>query len=77
MSAQYMPTPCGPVPIREHVRKKMAVMSDREIADQALGGAFIDPEYYAELLHRGLSGPGMHKEDTYKLIEQREQALKE
>ena len=74
MTATHMPTPCGPMPIRENVRKEMADLSDRQIADRALGGRFIDPEYYAELLHRGLSGPGMHKEDTYRLIKERERA---
>lgn len=75
MAAKYMATPVGPMPIREHIVNEMALKTDREIADQALkSGPFIDPEYYAELLHRGLSGPGMMTEDTYRLIEEREKA---
>ena len=72
MTAKYMPTPCGPVPIREHVRQELSEMTDREVADRAFSGPFIDPESYAELLHRGLSAPGWFHEDTYKEIERRE-----
>lgn len=74
MTATHMDTPVGPIRIREEVRLEMADMTDREIADRALGGRFIDPEFFAELLHRGLSGPGMYAHDTYRIIEGRENA---
>lgn len=75
--ATHMATPVGAIAISESIAETFKYMSDREIADKALkSGPFIDPEYYAELLHRGLSGPGMYTEDTYRLIEQREQAAK-
>lgn len=75
MTATHMPTPCGMVPIREPVRQELSQMTDREVADKALkSGPFIDPEAYAELLHRGLSAPGWFHDDTYKEIERRESA---
>lgn len=74
MSAKYMRTPVGPMRIREEIRVRFAGMTDREIADQAIdnGTPFVDPEFYAELCHRGLSGPGWFKADTYREIEKRE-----
>jgi hypothetical protein len=77
MTAKFMKTPVGDMPIRKHVIQAMSKMTDREIADRALrSGRFIDPEYFAELCHRGLSGPGMFEVDTYELIEKRESATK-
>ena len=52
MTATHMQTPVGPIPIRAAIIEEMAGLSDREIADKALGGRFIDPEYFTELLHR-------------------------
>lgn len=72
MTATHIQTPVGKFPIREHIAESFKSMTDREVADKALSGPFIDPEYYPELLRRGLSGPGMYKEDTYKLIQERE-----
>lgn len=64
MVAKTMPTPVGYMPIRKNVILEMQNMSDRKIADHVFDGVFIDPEYYAELLHRKLSGPGMRQADT-------------
>lgn len=36
MTAKYMKTPVGYIPIREHVIDEMDAKTDREIADQAL-----------------------------------------
>ena len=74
MATQWMHTPIGPMPMRASAVTKHEVMSDREIADQALrnGTPHIDPEAYSELLHRGLSGPGWTEAATYQEIERRE-----
>ena len=71
-SVKMMPTPVGPMPIRASVVKAMDTMTDREVANKAFEGPFIDPEHFAELLHRKLSAPGMFEVDTYRLIEDRE-----
>jgi len=71
MTATHMPTPCGFMPIRKELRDEMAGMNDRQIAENAFSGPFIAPEYYAELMHRGLAGPGISREETTRLIEQR------
>ncbi len=77
MSATHMKTPIGKIPIRTEIIKEMLKKSDREIAEQALNSSsFIDPEYYAELCARGLSGPGMKKKDTYALINAKEKSYK-
>ena len=72
MSATHMQSPIGPLPIRRHVIKEMEGKTDREIADGTFVNGFIDPEYFAELCHRGLSGPGWFQKDTYTEIERRE-----
>lgn len=72
MSATHMRTPVGPWPIEQRLIREHSKMSDRELADKALGGHFICPEAYAELCSRGLSGPGWFKADTYAAIERRE-----
>jgi len=72
MPAKYYPSPIGNMPIRDHIIKEMANKTDREIADKVFDSPFIDPEYYAELMSRGLSGPGVFKEVTYKRIKDRE-----
>lgn len=73
MTAMHMITPVGKLPIREGIRMVLSKMTDREVADAALrSGPFIDPESYAELCHRGLSGAGIYESDTYELIEKRE-----
>ena len=78
MPALKMRTPVGVMPIRDELIDQMSSMTDRQIAEKALdSGPFIDPEFYAELCNRGLSGPGMHRHDTYRLIHIREsRALK-
>ncbi len=63
------------VMIREHVRKAHAEMTDRDVACQAFAGPFIDPEAYAELMHRGLAGPGMSEADTWARVAEREPLL--
>ena len=72
MAARYMRTPIGPVPIREAIVEAQSRMTDRQVADAAFASEFIDPEAFAELVHRGLCGPGMFQKDVYRLIEQRE-----
>ncbi|PWG61735.1 hypothetical protein [Sediminicurvatus halobius] len=74
-TATHMRTPVGPVPIRPEIQLRLAEMSDREVADAAfqMSARFINPEMYAELVHRGLSGPGVSVGETYRLIEAREQ----
>lgn len=70
--ARTYPSPVGPVPIRQGIRERLAHMTDREVADKALGVRHINPETYAELCHRGLSGPGVTAEMTYQAIAERE-----
>ena len=67
-AATHMPSPVGPIPIRQTVREQMAHMTDRQIADAAIGGQHINPEMYAELCRRGLSGPGVMAAETYRAI---------
>lgn len=75
MTATHMKTPVGDIPIRESIRKEMATMTDRQIADKALRDApHINPEYFAELCHRGLCGPGVYRKDVYRMIQEREMA---
>jgi hypothetical protein len=51
-------------------------MTDREIADKALkSSSYIDPEFFAELVNRGLSWRGCAIEDTYRMIGEREAKL--
>lgn len=69
-------TPVGRFPVPDGIATDLDNMTDRQVADRALSGGFIEPYAYSELLERGLSGPGMFKEDTYRLIEQREAATK-
>jgi len=76
MHATHMQTPIGPLPIRENIAKRLHGMSDREVADETFKSirGFINPEAFAELCARGLSGPGMYERDTYALINEREKS---
>jgi hypothetical protein len=71
-----MKTPLGNIPIRQEVASKFPSMTDREIADKALkSSSYIDPEFFAELVNRGLSWRGCAIEDTYRMIGEREAKL--
>lgn len=72
MPARFMKTPFGRMEIRPGIVEVQARMTDRQVADAAFAGSFIDPEAFAELAHRGLCSPGMFQKDVYRLIEQRE-----
>lgn len=74
MSAQYLTTPVGLIPIRASVITEMSTMSDRQVADKCFADGFICPEAFAELEHRDLVMPGTHEADTYELITLRELA---
>ena len=67
-----MITPIVNIPIREGIIKDMEGQTDRQIADKIFSAPFIDPEYYSELMDRGLSGPGVSIEETYRRINERE-----
>lgn len=71
--ATTMDTPYGQLPIRECIRNDFETKTDREIADIALGGRFVNPEYLAELIARGLCERGMFAKDIYARIRQREE----
>lgn len=73
MTATHMQTPVGLMPIRESEIRANAALTDRELADKAIGGRFIDPEAFAELCERRLCFRGWSKADTYNEIARREQ----
>lgn len=74
MAATLLDTPCGLFPIREHIVKRHAAMSDIEIADATFKSqpGFINPEAFAELKHRGLIFRGDYEEDVYRRIAARD-----
>lgn len=72
MTATHMQTPVGPMPIREGVRESLSKMADREVADAAFDGPFINPEPFAELCHRGLCFRGDMESDVYQRVALRE-----
>lgn len=74
MPATHIQTPIGPIAIHPSAAAKLHAMTDREVAAQAFESVpgFIDPEALAELVDRGLAGPGMFMADIYRRIEVRE-----
>lgn len=72
--ATHMQTPYGYVEIPPWTRDKFPKMTDREIVNAAInnGTRFINPEYFAELLNRGLAANGAQRSQIFKTLEQRE-----
>ena len=73
MTAKFMETPFGKMPIRKNIIRQMQDMTDREIADATFANGFINPEYFAELCHRKLCFRGDMEEDVYQRIDDLEQ----
>lgn len=70
--AIYFNSPSGRTPIRESIRNSFDSMTDREVANKAFGENYVDDEYYSELVHRDLAGPGVSQKETLIRIELKE-----
>ena len=63
MTAKYMQSPIGPLPIDEATRQELAQLPDLELARKTLSGSTVWPEGIAELQQRGLAKHGMTAND--------------